>query len=182
MNKELFKCKLSTISAIGILTLSLGSSLASAGDMGGMGPQAAALSYTAPSSAGIPYRWHVTMSDQSWTEFENYVGAKSWWEPTTPPQQRPVGRIPPTGLSWYCKTMLTWKSMSRPIQVSHVRVHSHVAQLWSRSVIYIPRFRSIQVWTPVPGRIMSLTRSAMAVFFRRMCTTWIARNRRARTA
>ncbi len=181
MNKELFKCKLSTISAIGILTLSLGSSLASAGDMAGMGPQAAALSYTAPSSVGIPYRWHVTMSDKSWTEFENYVGARAGGSRPTP-QQRPVGRIPPTGLSWYCKTMRTWKSMSRPIQVSHVLVHSHVAQLWSQSVIYIQRYRSIQMWTPVPVRIMSLTRSATAVFFRRMCTTWIARNRKARTA
>lgn len=86
MNNVQSKCKLSTISAVGILTLSLGASLASATDMGGMGPQPAALKYTDPSTTtyGIPYRWHVEMSDQSWTEFEYYVGAKSWWEPANP--------------------------------------------------------------------------------------------------
>lgn len=43
-------------------------------------PSPTALTYTPPSSTGIPYRWLVT-PEKTQVNFSYYVGSKSWWEP-----------------------------------------------------------------------------------------------------
>ena len=95
MNKELFKCKLLTISAIGMLTLSLGASLpATAGSVVYADPMPAGPTYpgcleTGPTGndGGISYEWTVKMGKQDKVSFVNHVGAKSWNEP--PPAYEP---------------------------------------------------------------------------------------------
>ena len=96
MNKEPFKCKLSTISAIGIITLSLGGSLpAMAGTVIYADPVPAPSTYPdcaindAPTGndGGISYEWTVTMGKKDAVSFVNRVGAKSYNEP--PPFYEP---------------------------------------------------------------------------------------------
>lgn len=44
-------------------------------------PDASALTFTAPSPTGIPYRWWATLGAEDQITFGNYIGARRWWEP-----------------------------------------------------------------------------------------------------
>lgn len=46
--------------------------------------QAATISFSDPTPAGISYEWTLQMSDKDKISFVRYVGARSWNEPSNP--------------------------------------------------------------------------------------------------
>lgn len=81
MQKESFKNKLSTVSAVGLLTFSLGASLtATAGTVTYADPTP---NTATPCGGGISYEWTVKMGKKDKASFVNHVGAKSWNEPAS---------------------------------------------------------------------------------------------------
>ncbi len=96
MKNEPFKCNLLTISAVGMLTLSLGASLpATAGSVvyadavpaGPTYPDCAINDAPTGHDGGISYEWTVKMGKKDKVSFVNHVGAKSYNEP--PPFYEP---------------------------------------------------------------------------------------------